>query len=193
MPATTKLKAINTILSVIGEAPVNTLTNSNSTDVEIALSVMDEVLLELCSEEWHFNTDENYELSPDNSGIIAIPANALHVDTERDVRHRTDVVERSRKLYNRKEQTYVFDSPVALAVRWLFDFEELPQQARTFVVKRAGRVFADRVQASPTIHGFAVEDEYEARARLEQCDADSADVAAHDDPYTQYGISRNPY
>jgi len=193
MPATTKLEAINTMLSVIGEAPVNTLTNSNSADVEIAQSILDEVLRELCSEEWHFNTEEDYSLAPDIEGKIAIPSNAMYVDVERDGQSTIDGVERSGYLYNRKGQTFVFTQAVKMSVRWLLGFEELPQPARTYVIKRAGRIFADRVQAAPTIHSFSIDDEFNARARLEQFEADAVDTFAHDDPYTQYGINRNTF
>ena len=56
MTTTTKLMAVNTILSTVGEAPVNNLT-AVTADVRIAESVLDEVSREVQSAGWHFNTE----------------------------------------------------------------------------------------------------------------------------------------
>ena len=59
---TTKLEAINVMLTAIGESPVNTITSSTTTDVSIAIQILDNVSREVQSVGWHFNTDTNYLL-----------------------------------------------------------------------------------------------------------------------------------
>ena len=60
---TSKLEAVNTMLTAIGESPVNTITSSTTTDVSIALQILDNVSREVQSVGWHFNTDTNYLLT----------------------------------------------------------------------------------------------------------------------------------
>ena len=54
----TELEAVNILLTTIGEAPVNTLTGNQVTDVSIANQVLNEVSREVQSQGWHFNTEQ---------------------------------------------------------------------------------------------------------------------------------------
>ena len=64
---TSKLEAINVMLTAIGESPVNTITSSTTTDVSIAIQILDNVSREVQSVGWHFNTDTNYKLTKNTS------------------------------------------------------------------------------------------------------------------------------
>ena len=68
--AMTELEAVNVLLTTIGEAPVNTLTGKQTTDVAIAQQVLNEVNREVQSRGWHFNTEYDVELIPDTSNNI---------------------------------------------------------------------------------------------------------------------------
>ena len=57
LSATTKLEAINTMLSVIGEAPVSSFEANATGDVAIAKNILDEVLQEVQTRGWHWNTE----------------------------------------------------------------------------------------------------------------------------------------
>ena len=59
---TSKLESINVMLTSIGESPVNTITSSTTTDVSIAVQILDNVSREVQSVGWHFNTDVNLSL-----------------------------------------------------------------------------------------------------------------------------------
>ena len=54
--ATSKLKAVNILLSVIGEAPVNNLTPPLTGDASLAERVLDEISTEVQSSGWSWNT-----------------------------------------------------------------------------------------------------------------------------------------
>ena len=56
---TTELEAVNIMLSVIGEAPVNTITGTNSVDVSVAKNVLDETSMSVQGMGWNFNTHKN--------------------------------------------------------------------------------------------------------------------------------------
>ena len=52
----TELQAVNQMLSVIGEAPVNTITGTTTTDVSVAKNILDETSMTVQSMGWNFNT-----------------------------------------------------------------------------------------------------------------------------------------
>ena len=57
---TTELEAVNTILSTIGEAPLNTLTGSLPVDGTTAKNVLSEINREVQSAEWGLFHDERF-------------------------------------------------------------------------------------------------------------------------------------
>ena len=56
---TTELQAVNTMLSTIGEAPVDSLTGATSSDAALADQVLTEVVRETLVQGWYFNIDKN--------------------------------------------------------------------------------------------------------------------------------------
>ena len=109
---TSKLDAVNSILLGIGEAPVNTL-GSGLQEAEIAEVTLNNINREVQSIGWHFNTEIRYTLVKNSDGIINIPSNCLKVDVTAVLRdYNTDVVERSRKLYDRVKNTFVFTTDI---------------------------------------------------------------------------------
>uniref|UniRef100_UPI0040473467 hypothetical protein n=1 Tax=Shewanella sp. TaxID=50422 RepID=UPI0040473467 len=58
MAGTSKLDAVNTMLSSIGEAPVSSL-SSGLIEAEIAETILDTIDREVQSMGWHFNTELN--------------------------------------------------------------------------------------------------------------------------------------
>ena len=71
---TTKLEAINQMLSGIGQAPVVSLDVANP-EIAIAVDVLDQVDREVQGEGWHFNTEVAYPFMADTSGNIFVPPN----------------------------------------------------------------------------------------------------------------------
>ena len=53
---TTELQAVNTMLSTIGEAPVNSITGTTTVDVSVAKNILDETSMSIQSQGWNFNT-----------------------------------------------------------------------------------------------------------------------------------------
>ena len=54
---TTELQAVNTMLSTIGEAPVNSITGTTTVDVSVAKNILDETSMSVQSQGWNFNTN----------------------------------------------------------------------------------------------------------------------------------------
>ncbi len=178
---TARLDAVNTMLSVIGEAPVNTLdASSQTTDVAMAKSMLDEVSREVQANGWHFNREYEVSLSPDSSNNILIPTNAARVDVEPADSRNKDYVQRGDKLYNKTDATYTITDAKKCTIIYLLDWEDLPQAARQYIMIRAARKFQDRVVGSGKHHDFTAMDEMNALIMLRSDEADSGDFSIFD-------------
>jgi hypothetical protein len=178
---TTKLQAINTMLSTIGEPPINSLTAQRADSV-IALNILDETSREVLSYGWHFNTEEDVQMVPDTSdGSIYIADTIVKVDVTAD-NYNYDIVIRGNRLYNRKTNSFVFLEPIKVIQVKLMDFDEMPEAAKRYITIRAARVFQDRMVGSEKIHGFTIQDEVQALARMNEHDVDSADYTIFQSP-----------
>jgi len=179
---TTKLNALNTILSVVGEPPINSLTEdaSKNADAVIALNILDEISREVQSGGWHFNTENDVPLNPDASGTILITTNIARVDCRYPESAKYDLVLRGTTLYDRKNRTSVFTGTIKATVVYLLDFESLPEPARRLITIRAARVFQDRLVGSPQQNAFTLRDEQMAWISLREFEMDTRDSSIFD-------------
>ena len=181
MGLTTKLEAVNIMISVIGESPVNTL---GGTSVPVTVVQANAVLTEtnkaIQSEGWHFNTEYDYPLIPDSIGKITLPPSTLKIDLDPTISTDSDPVQRGLKLYDRKKHTEVWTKELKSIITFELDFEELPEQFRHYITVKAARIFASRLLGSREIEGFALRDEIEAKARAIESDSESADRTIFD-------------
>lgn len=164
--AMTELEAVNEMLMSIGQAPVNTLVVTGIKDVAIARQRLQTALRTTLSRGWWFNTDEAYTLNPDLDGNIAIPVNALKVDSD-DL----DITERvldgkGRCLWDRETETFEFTGPVTVRVVWGFEYEAIPQTARDYVATVAARRFQSKAIGSQILDRYEQEDEMKAWVAL---------------------------
>ena len=172
---TTELGAVNTMLSVIGESPINSLEGDLPADALVAQQVLGEVCREVQSKGWYFNTEHEYPLTPDENGEIAIPSNAVHVDPDLSINVGIAAVPRGTKLYNLNDHNYVFNGKIYADIVFLLAFTEIPQAARHYITIRASRKFHDRVVGSGTLHDFSEKDELDALTKLQHEDSKQAD------------------
>lgn len=177
----TELEAVNVLLTTIGEAPVNTLTGNQVTDVSIAQQVLNEVSREVQAQGWHFNTEQGVELSPNISGDIAIPADTARIDAQD-----FNTVTREDKLFNLTDRTFTFASKIKVDIVYYQDFEVLPQQAKKYITTRAARIYSDRLLNSETIHKMTSRDEQRALIDLKEYEGDTGDYNMMD----SYSVSR---
>ena len=182
MALTTKLEAVNTMIAVIGEAPVNTL---GGTAVPITVvqaeNVLDETSRAVQSEGWHFNTEHEYPFTPDaTNSKITLPSNVLTIDLAPQIYTDVDPVQRGNTLYDRKNHTDVWTKEVKASVTFQLDFTEIPEQFRNYITIKAARIFSNRFLGSREIEGFALRDEVEAKARAIDSDSENADRTIFD-------------
>lgn len=178
---TTKIQAINTMLSTVGEPPINSLAAQRA-DALIAQNILDEVCREVQSYGWQFNTDEGIYLTPDsNTGFIYVPDTVVRVDMDRNELE-YDIVVRGNRLYNRKNNSYVFSGQIKVVQVYLMDFDEMPETAKRYVTVRAARIFQDRMVGSEKHHAFTLRDEVAALALMNEYENEVGDYTIFDSP-----------
>lgn len=181
MTPTSELDAVNTILSGIGEAPINSF-KDNTSDVAVARRVLNEVSKDIQLEGFHWNTEDNYPLKVDNKGEIRVSPTLVRVHFSEPTDQQLTI--RGGKVYDRVNHSYIFplDTVLYCTVTLLLTFEDMPESARRFITIKALRVFQERVLGSQTLSSFQQQDEARARAAL------MADERKHKTPNILTGL-----
>jgi len=144
---TTKLQAINTILSSVGESPITSIDYvSDSASATIASNILDEVDRSLQSRGWSFNTDLGKTLTRSADTSIAVSADTIRVNISEITYPTIKLVLRGTKLYNAKTSSYLFSQNLIADVVTFLDFELLPEPARNYIVVRSSRLFLVRTR-----------------------------------------------
>ena len=177
----TELEAVNVLLTTIGEAPVNTLSGNQVTDVTIAKQVLNEVSREVQSQGWHFNTEPKVKLSRNLNNEIAVPADTARIDS-----NEYNVVIREGKLFDLDERKFTFDSNIEADIVFYRDFEVLPDTAKKYITTRAARIYSDRMINSETMHRMLAKDEQSALIDLKEFEGDTGDYNMMD----SYSVAR---
>jgi hypothetical protein len=190
---TSELESVNTILSTIGEAPLNSLSGSLPVDGTIAKNVLSEVSREVQSQGWHFNTHYKVTLSRDTNNKIPLATNIVRVeiDPRKYSKVSYDIVQRNNELYNLAKNEETFDTNFTDAtVVYLLPFDEIPEQAKRYITIRSARIFHDRTLGANTIHKFSQEDEAKSLSILKQAESHTGDYSIFDTPEQAYTIIR---
>ena len=177
----TELEAVNVLLTTIGEAPVNTLSGNQVTDVTIAKQVLNEVSREVQSQGWHFNTEPKVKLSRNFNNEIAVPADTARIDSDE-----YNVVIREGKLFDLNERTFTFTKNIEADIVFYRDFEVLPDTAKKYITTRAARIYSDRMINSETMHRMLAKDEQSALIDLKEFEGDTGDYNMMD----SYSVAR---
>jgi Tail tubular protein len=184
----TQLKAVNILLSGMGENPIESLEAGQSSLAQKAIDVLDETSRSLQAKGWYWNSEDNYPLSPDDAGEVPLPANAIRVAR---VWHSGGdlLVERGRKVYNRTDHTFVFPEgeTVKVDIVLYLTWDELPEFAKHPIIYVAQKRLQMRELTSTAIDNAIEADVVMAMATLEQAEdaqgpansiTDSQDLAA---------------
>ncbi len=197
----TELDAVNAILMSVGESPVNTLT-TQSPEVAIAQSTLRQVVREVQSEGWVFNTEYEVEFTPDTNDQVVVSDAVLQIDTNRykhydnyDVIIRAETVgsTTTRKLYDRYTHSNEFpdESTIYADVVWMYSFEDMPQPFKDYCTAKATRIANTRMVNDPQMAQVFQQDETVSRALAIEYDTRQADYnvftnARLRQPYTGY-------
>jgi hypothetical protein len=178
--ATTKLQAVNTLLSIIGEAPVNSLVPPLTGDTSLADSVIDEISREVQGEGWSWNTMMYDQIPLDGNGHSSLPSNTLAVRFNPVSYPSQRFVLRGIKLFDRVKNTYDLRGSLGVALTGTTQsdlvaeiveelvWDNIPETGKRYIMIRAGRIFSNRAITSTSIEAYTQEDEENARQILKR-------------------------
>lgn len=191
---TTKLEAVNSMLSTIGEAPVNSL-SSGLVDAETAETILNEVSRDVQSTGWNFNSEPDYTVAADSAGNVVLPSEIVRADLANSVTKfrssKNEYVQRGNKMYDKVNHTFNIAQSLKLDVIVLLDFETLPEVARRYIAIRASRLFQERVVGSDTLSAMNRQDEQTALFALREMEGDNGDYNIFDDFSTASVLDRS--
>jgi len=183
--ASTELDAINTMLTTIGESPVNSISASTA-DTRIAQLILQEVDRATQIKGWNWNTEKDVPLTRNGSNQIVLSANVVRADVSRTEYPSVEVVQRGNKLWDKKNKTFTFTADLKGEVVYLLPFTDLPEQARYYIVVRSARLFQQRMIGDATGSAFSAEEETTAFMALN----DSEDETADHNIFNNYDVAK---
>lgn len=155
---TTKLSAVNGMLRLIGNSPIDTLIEvEDNIEAFDALTVLEETNREVQSESWSFNTFYDYELVP--SAIdkrIYLPENTVRF---RSANEGNVYVDKNKIVYDLTNNTDEFEGNISVELTVVEDFETIVESARKYIYIRAARKFQIEELGSETLAKFTVREE----------------------------------
>lgn len=161
---TTYLEAVNRILQMMGEAPVNSLAGQFGL-AQQAEEMLKDVSRKVQSDGWSFNTDYERDMTPDAvTKEVAVGVNVSRVVVDPYNYPSLDVVQRGNRLYDRRANSYRFDQPFKADVTYMLEWDELPEHARQYIAIKAGRHLQESILGSADLSKINITAEAEARA-----------------------------
>ena len=206
----TELSAVNSILGAIGQSPVTSLGNYQTTvntttggveetitsfenpEIAIIYNLLKEANKDVQAEGWSFNREWHVALDPDANGNILIPSNVLQIDQHDDAVKRTkDVVRRDGKLYDRVNHTDVFtETTLYFDIVYLYTFNDLPEVFKRYITSLASTRAATQLITNPQLVQLLAQRELYARASCMEYECNQDDPTffgtEHNSSYTSY-------
>ena len=129
---TSFLDAVNRVLQMLGEAPVNSLQGQFGLAKQAEDSLND-VSRTIQTEGWSFNTDLEKKLERNSSNEIELSSNVSRVVVDNLEYPDIDVVQRGNKLYDRRNNRYTFDADLIVDMTTILEWDLLPEHARQYI------------------------------------------------------------
>lgn len=169
----TELAAINEMLRIIGEPPVNSVSDPDVTEAAIARHLLHNASREIQSLGLDCNSEEHYKLYPDDDGNIFITSNVIKADATNPNRN---VTFRGLKAYDKDNNTYTFtETYLECDIVWFLAWDQLPQHVRQYIMVKAGRQFIVRMEGAGDLYKMTEKDEEEARQAFVSAEMENGD------------------
>lgn len=180
---TTELAAVNIILQMLDEEPINSLGGEQPLEVTQAQNSLEEISREIQSQGWHFNTEYRYPLTPNVDGEIILPQSTLECDIDHLFNSSagiTDYIQRGVRLYDRENRTYNIGKELKGTMVNFLDWDDLPEPFRRWIFVKAGRTLYNRAIGDSATDQKLAREEVQAKATAENFNARTADKTIFD-------------
>lgn len=163
---TTRLNAINTMLSCIKQAPLNSLEGTKSYFTILAENILDTEVEIVQLIGWDFNSEDNYPLYPNENNNIIVTDDVLMLKLPSYYGNR--YVTRNKKLYDKENHTFNITETLYASVVLKIEFDNLPSVAQNFITMSAANKFVKRALGSQATYTYTQEDLMMARMLMEE-------------------------
>ena len=161
---TSELEAVNRVLRMMGEAPVNSLEGQFGLARQ-AHDSLKETSRTVQAEGWSFNTDYERTLTRTaGTNEIELSSDISRVKIDPYEYPDNEVVQRGLKLYDRRKNTSVFEEDLTADVTYILSWTDLPEHARQYIMVKAGRQLQDQILGSADLAQINLTMEAEAKA-----------------------------
>lgn len=167
-----KLDAINLMLSRINQAPIATLQGSKTARIIIAENILKDEINAFQMQSYAFNEIEHYTLHPDENGEILLPKNTLKIYPCRECFDGNFYVQRGNRMYNKTRNTYKINRSLEVNIITEMDFEDLPEPAKLYIVKKSANVFVETIKDSQSKVKYTEQEIFEAKQILDEYESD---------------------
>jgi hypothetical protein len=201
----TELEAVNLMLAAGGEGPVASIVGQRP-DVTTATSLLRQAAREVQSKRWRFNTEFGYEVAPSGTlewtdtadrtvtlNVFTPPPGlksfAISAHPSQQGSLYLDAALMPSRKYNGGGTLVFYDRArnrdgwtrdyLYIDPQWLWDFEKLPDEARTYIALKATRRYLTSVVGDPALASQYAPDENTAFIDLQR-------VHGEDDDYNVF-------
>lgn len=187
MSRLSQLEAVNLILAAGGEYPVNTIEGPTSINATVALRLLEAAQREVLAIGWFWNVEEEVSFEVDiATGKIPLGSSVLRFQAP----DAPWITQRGDYLYDRSNQTDVFEEAVTGSVIRYLVWDEMPEEAKQYAMCLAKvRYYAGYKGTDATLE-IHQRDALIARAALEEMDADVGRYSIFDNPDVAAGVRR---
>jgi len=143
-----ELEALNMLLRAIGSSPVNSLRTGHP-DAANARATLNRIRRRVQRRGWWYNIDYNVTYQPQEDGCIRIPKEISSIIPES-----TQYVERGGKLYDKRNQTFLFTHNVIMCrVTRILEWDDMPAVVQEYAAYFAAAEFVrDELEDPQKVH-----------------------------------------
>lgn len=180
LTALTELDAVNEIISVIGESPINTLEEIRNVDAISALRILRATSRQEQARGWSFNIIPEHTLTPEaGTGRIYWQENYLSLKGSGGEK----LVRNGDYIKDLSTGNFTFQQAITCEAILLVDFEQLPEPMRTYIVTKAAFKFQSRYFGDDSLTSVTTQEIQEAWMHLQEYEMDNNDFNILDNTY----------
>lgn len=167
----TELEVVNSVLSVAGDSPVQSLTDEYQ-PVFIIRQIIRNISRDMQTKKYWFNTEYDVTLTPNTeTDKIILPFNLLEFEPT-DIRY----VARGLTVFDRDSRTSTITSSITADLTIMLEFNELPQVARKYIQSAARVQYNNEYYGEESLKKDLALEMQDAKNELDRTHMDNEDI-----------------